>query len=302
MDDPEIFGGPCLRLLSDPAAASILIHLRQAPAPTRDLLELGTGLGYPTLMSRVRLLAKHRLVDRGTEVHLLTAGRAALSVIDVAAAREGEWPTDRDRFVLPGTRALSVACDSRWRAISRVLAHEPARIRDLEKLLPRLAKGTLERRLRQRREDGLLTAEKDGRDVWHGLSEHGRRLAGLGLHATRWEWVFGQRDKGLLSSDLSGIVHQLAPLVCVSDGIQGVCLFREHWHRTIDRDVYLAVRDCRVLPYVVAPLASPDAVAHGTPHEWAQALVTGDWTNIKCDGESGLIRALVRGLHKEIRA
>jgi len=48
-------------------------------------------------------------------------------------------------------------------------------------------------------------------------SDAARRLASLAMSAARWEWVFDDRDKGLLTSDLAGLIYQLAPLARVSE-------------------------------------------------------------------------------------
>jgi hypothetical protein len=60
------------------------------------------------------------------------------------------------------------------------------------------------------------------------------------MSAARWEWVFDERDKGLLASDLAGLIHQLAPLARVSEDMNGICKLHEVWHTTRQSDVYLA--------------------------------------------------------------
>jgi DNA-binding HxlR family transcriptional regulator len=300
MSELELLGSQCLQLLGNAATVTALEHLRHGPASTREITAAAPGIGYRTLMSRVQLLAEHGLVETGRELRLLTPGHAALSVIDVAASCEAEWPSQGDRFNPAGTEALALAGDGPWQAIARVLAHERARVRDLEGLLPRLTHSTLERRIHAARDLGLIVSERDGRDVWHSLSRSARRLAALGLYAARWEWKFGRRDKGQVASDLAGILHQIAPLAQVSYDMKGVCALREDWHTTIERDVYLAVADGRASPYAVAPPTPPDVSAHGTPQQWIQALVTGDSAGLTCTGDSELLTAVVSALHDEV--
>ena len=122
------------------------------------------------------------------------------------------------------------------------------------------------------------------------------------MSAARWEWVFDERDKGLLASDLAGLIHQLAPLARVSEDMNGICKLHEVWHTTRQSDVYLAVGGGRLTPFVVGPLGPWDVVARGNPQQWCEALFTGDSAGITSTGDRALLEAVIAGLNPELRA
>ncbi len=306
----EVFGTRCLDILSDEATLAILLHLREEPSSANQIEASVDGIGYRVALSRLRLLLLRELVDlvddadghhhRRVPHRLTTSGRAILTVVDVAAHCEAEWPRPPESFGPPGSTALGVSADPACRAIARALAHDRLRAGDLERLLPDISHGTLLRRLRYCTALGLLSTEKEGRSAWLSLTDPARRLASLAMSAACWEWVFDDRDKGLLASDLAGLIYQLTALASISEDMNGIVKLHEDWHTTLQSDVYLAVGGGRLTPFVVGPLGPWDAVASGTPQQWSEALINGDSTGITSTGDRALLEAVIAGLNPEL--
>jgi DNA-binding HxlR family transcriptional regulator len=307
----EVFGTRCLDVLSDEATLAILLHLRGEPSSPSHIEASVDGIGYRVALARLRLLRSRGLVDlvdhadghhqRRVPHRLSTSGRPILTVIDAAADCEAGWPRPPETFGPPGSTALGVAADPACRAIARALAHDRLRAGDLEMLLPEISHGTLSRRLRDCTALGLLETEKEGRSAWLSLTDTARRLASVAMSAARWEWLFDERDKALLASDLAGLIHQLAPLARVSEDMNGICKLHDVWHTTLQSDIYLAVGGGRLTPFVVGPLGPWDTVASGDPQQWCEALVTGDSAGITSTGDRALLEAVIAGLNPELR-
>jgi DNA-binding HxlR family transcriptional regulator len=306
----EVFGTRCLDVLSDEATLAILLHLRDESSTASQIEASIDGIGYRVALARLRLLLLRGLVDlvvdkdghqqRRVPHRLTTSGRAILTVVDVAAACEAGWPRPRETFGPPGSTALGVAADPACRAIARALAHDRLRAGDLERLLPDISHGTLLRRLRYCAALGLLSTEKEGRSAWLSLTDPARRLASLAMSAACWEWAFDHRDKGLLASDLAGLIYQLAPLARVPEDMNGIVKLHEDWYTTLQSDIYLAVGGGRLTPFVVGPLGPWDTVATGTPQQWSEALISGDPVGITTTGNRALLDAVVAGLNPEL--
>jgi DNA-binding HxlR family transcriptional regulator len=311
MSGLEVFGTRCLDVLSDEATLAILLQLRQEASSPSQIEASVDGIGYRVALARLHLLRSRGLVElvdqtdgpqqRGVPHRLSTSGRAILSVVDAAADCEAGWPRPPESFGPSGSTALGVAADPACRAIARALAHDRLRAGDLEMLLAEISHGTLARRLRDCTALGLLETEKEGRSAWLRLTDAARRLASVAMSAARWEWIFDERDKALLASDLAGLIHQLAPLARVSEDINGICKLHEAWHTTRQSDVYLAVGGGRLTPFVVGPLGPWDSVSSGDPQQWCEALVAGDLSGITSTGNRALLEAVIAGLNPELR-
>jgi DNA-binding HxlR family transcriptional regulator len=307
----EVFGTRCLDVLSDEATLAILLHLRDEPLTASQVEASVDGIGYRVALARLRLLLLNGLVDlvvdgdghqqRRVPHRLTGSGSAILTVVDTAAECEAAWPRPPESFGPPGSTALGVSADPACRAIARALAHDRLRAGDLERLLPDISHGTLLRRLRYCTALGLLETEKEGRSAWLSLSDAARRLASLAMSAARWEWMFDDRDKGLMASDLAGLIYQLAPLARVPEDMNGIVKLHEDWPVTLQSDIYLAVGSGRLTPFVVGPLGPWDTVASGTPQQWSEALISGDPGGITSTGNRALLDAVIAGLTPELR-
>jgi DNA-binding HxlR family transcriptional regulator len=218
----------------------------------------------------------------------------------VAVDCEAEWPIEPKPSWLRGSDALAVTADRPSIAIARALAYEGLRLSDLQLRLPDVSHGTLERRLRERAAQGLINSDRVGREARHSLTDLARRLATVALHAARWEWGFGDRDKGVLASDLAGLIYQIGPLIRLPEQLSGLCLLHEDWHTTLQSDVYLVVGAGRLTALPVPPRELPDCSGHGTPQQWVQALATGDSTNVLSTGDQVLLEAVIAGLHHQL--
>ena len=306
----EVFGTRCLDVLSDEATLAILLHLREEPSSASKIEASVDGIGYRVALSRLRLLLSRGLVDlvddadghheRRVPHRLTTAGCAILTVVDAAADGEGGWPRTPASFGPPGSTVLGVSADPACRAIARVLAHDRLRAGNLERLLPDISHGTLLRRLRYCVALGLLNTEKEGRSAWLSLTDPARRLGSLAMSAACWEWAFDDRDKGLLASDLAGLIYQLAPLARVSEDLNGIVKLHEDWPTTLQSDIYLAVGGGRLTPFVVGPLGPWDTVASASPQQWSEALINGDPAGITGTGDRTLLEAVVASLNPEL--
>jgi DNA-binding HxlR family transcriptional regulator len=306
----EVFGSRCLDVLSDEATLAILLHLRDGPSSASQIEVSVDGIGYRVALARLRRLLLRGLVDlvnadghqqRRVPHRLTTSGHAILTVVDVAADCEAEWSPPPESFGPPGSTALGVSADSACRAIARALAHDRLRAGDLERLLPEISHGTLLRRLRYCTALGLLITEKEGRSAWLGLTDASRRLARLAMSAACWEWVFDDRDKGLMASDLAGLIYQLAPLARVSEHLNGIVKLHEDWPITLQSDIYLAVGGGRLTPFVVSPLGPWDTVASASPQQWFEALISGVPAGITSTGDRALLEAVTAGLNPELQ-
>ena len=311
----QVFGARSLALLSDEATLNVLVQLSRRPSSALDIESAVPGLSYKVAQARLRKLLTLDLVEpvdrrraararQGrTEPHRLRqAGRAIQPVIQAAADCEAAWPTRARPFAPRGAEALAVAGDRSFRAIARVLAHQRLRLKELESLLPEISHGTLQRRLREREALGLIHSEKDGREAWQSLTDDARRLATVAIYAGRWDWLYGHLDGIPFASDLAGQVHQLAPLVSIPHQFTGICRLHEDWPTTVHSDVYLAAKAGRLTAFVVAPLEHPQASARGTPHQWAQALLTDDPSPISITGDEPLLHAIIAAFHRELSA
>ncbi len=306
----EVFGARCLDVLSDEATLAVLLHLREEASTPSQIEASVDGIGYRVALARLHVLLLRGLVELvvGADGHqqrrvphrLTAAGRAILTVVDTAAECEVGWPRPPVSFGPPGSTALGVSADPACRAIARALAHDRLRAGDIERLLPDISHGTLLRRLRYCSALGLLETEKEGRGAWLSLSDAARRLARLAMSAARWEWMFEDRDKGVMASDLAGLVYQVAPLARVPEDVNGIVKLHEDWPITLQSDIFLAVGGGRLAPFVVGPLGPWDTVASGTPQQWSEALVNGDPAGISSTGDQVLLDAVIAGLHPEL--
>jgi DNA-binding HxlR family transcriptional regulator len=311
MSELEVCGAWCLGLLSDEATSAVLAVLARETLSAVGIREGVSGLGYRVGLSRLRKLERLGLVAlehphgppaRGGAHCLTTAGNAIVAVIDAAAACEAGWTESPPAFGAAGSRALAVAADKEFQAIARALAHERLQLRLLKKLLPDMSQGTLDRRLHDRGELGLVSSIKEGREAWHSLTAAGRRMATVALYAACWEWRFGRGDKNVLRSDLAGPIHQIAPLVGVQEGLRGVCVLHEDWPTTVQGDVYLALSGGQLTPFVLPPISRRDVEARGTPEQWTRALVDGELTALHSSGDRTLLAATIEGLHRQLCA
>jgi DNA-binding HxlR family transcriptional regulator len=312
MSELEVVGFGCLDLLGDEATVSLLVQLRAQALSASEIQEAGSGVGYRVALSRLRELLGLGLVDieggnrsdggapRRAHHRLTVAGEAIHAVIDAAAKCEAEWLGQTMPLGPPGTKALAVASDRRSRAILRLLVEKRLRAMDIDRSVGKLSHGTVQRHLRDLEKLGLVERGRVGRETWHDLTVAARRLASITIRAARWEWAFGGRDRRGLASDLAGFICQVAPLARMPEEVQGICVLHEEWPITTQGDIYLVVRRGRITPHCLDQLASRDAEATAAPQQWAQALLTGDPSEIACSGDHSLIEAVIVGLNREI--
>jgi DNA-binding HxlR family transcriptional regulator len=238
---------------------------------------------------------------RGRRYQLTEAGRAILPVADTAVRCQDKWPVQPSSYGAPGAAALSLAGDVALRAAALALAHDRMRVSELAVLLPEVSRTTLKRRLRDAADLSVFESTQEGRGVWYGLTDAARCLSVLVLRAAGWEWGYGERNRELLTSDIAGLIYQIAPLARLPESVNGVCVLHEDWHSTLQSDVYVVARDGRLVALPVG-VGHRDAEAAGSPDGWVRALIANDPSAIAASGDRELVAAIVAGLHDALEA
>jgi DNA-binding HxlR family transcriptional regulator len=302
-----MFGTRCLELLDDKPSRAVIERLRLRPESPAEMEVALQGVSYRVLVARVRDLVHRGVIEparepsqeecaHGTRYQLTEAGRAILPVISTAVRCQQKWPVRQNSYGPQGAAAISLAGDVALRIAARALAHEPMRVGELAALLPEARRSTLKRRLAEAAALGVLASRKEGRAVWYDLNDEARCLSLLVLKAAAWEWGFGEVKRELLSSDIAGLIHQIAPLARLPKDVNGVCLLHEDWHRTLQSDVYVVARAGRLTTPLVA-LGHRDAEASGSPDQWARALIANDPSAIVAGGDRQLVAMIIEALH-----
>jgi DNA-binding HxlR family transcriptional regulator len=308
---PETFGVQWLGLVGDEIKAAVLVSLRKRPAAAAELAQQLSGVAYDAARRRLRALEAGSFVEpdipdeetssngsAGGVRRLTDRGLALASVRDVAAEWEAKFAPWTPATRTLGAEAARIAADVPTRAIGRALAHGALRVSELEPQLTDLSHAALISRLGELAERGLLIREAQGREVSYTLAEAGRRLVGVMVSAA---WAEGAHvDLDTRGSDLAGAMHQLAPLARVS-GVSGVCAIREHWHTTVQEDVYLSAGGGRLTALAVGPVGQPAARAEGNPVQWGMALI-GDYAQaLTIEGDGELAKAIVESIATVLR-
>jgi DNA-binding HxlR family transcriptional regulator len=290
MAERDQLGLRALQLLAEDSMVSVLRGLADGPMRPAEL-ELGLPhAGHSVVIRRLHRLLNSELVSckrhSGVPPHpgsaaiprralysLTDAGRTLGEITAEADLWEKAWCSQLERGTPPGILAIGLSANQRTRKIMVVLADGPLAVRDMQMRLPELQHSTLRRRLHNLVLGGLLERQTLGRVQRYELTARARRLAMVALLAGRWEWQWFRPEQAVPGSDLIDLLHVLAPIAHVSGPTVGICQIHLEAHGAAAPDVYLAARAGRIIALPEAPATPPEAVGHGTPEAWCDALL-----------------------------
>jgi DNA-binding HxlR family transcriptional regulator len=314
MAERDQLGLSALELVADRRMVRVLTELSAGPIRPTQLERALPQASHSVLMRRLRHLVGNGLagceqeagipprpgapaVPRRAFYGLTDAGERLLDV----AAEADRW----EHACLPelnvGTLALQLSANRRTRDILLALADGPLAVCDVQARLPELARSTLWRRLRALLDAGLL----DRQDVLgvqrYALTGPARRLASLAMVAARWEWHWFRPDGASLGSEVIDSLRLVAPLVCVSPHLSGVCQIRFTTKlQPTNNDIHLAVRTGALVALRRAPAAPPRALGEATDEAWCDVLLGAD-RPFRATGETSLLVAVVGAIRSALR-
>ncbi len=301
-----------LQLLAEDWMVSVLTGLAEGPMRPAELERALPHAGHAVVIRRLRRLLEGKLVTRehqaGLPPHpgsraiphrayysLTDPGRTLLEVTAEADRWEQAWCSRLDRGDPPGILAIGLSANRRTRQITLALADGPLAIRDVHTRLPELASSTLRRRLSNLVLGGLLARRELIGIQRYGLTARARQLAMVAMLAGRWEWQWSRPEVAVPGSDLTDLLHVLAPIAQIPEPTAGICQLHLDGHDAAAPDIYLAARAGSILALPAPPAAPPEAVAYGTPEAWCDALLLPN-RRIAVDGNRALMRAVVGAL------
>jgi DNA-binding HxlR family transcriptional regulator len=223
-----------LLLLADPANVAILRQLASGPLENTELLSRIDFISRSTYFERVRDLEELSLLSRTrrggvppvAECRLEAHGERLLSV----AAHLDAWLVGAPRaplrlgeaYATATVKALAVAWGS---TLMRWLAEQPRTLSELERLIHIFGYRKLERILRELVQAGLVERVAiNGRLSPYGVTEWGRRTAGLLAAAMRWErHEIAKRSAAVSSVEAEGVMLLGVPLIELSAEAGGTC-------------------------------------------------------------------------------
>jgi DNA-binding HxlR family transcriptional regulator len=315
MSDRHQLGDATLDLVTDECTLAILSELSGGAVRASDIEARAPGVAHWTTLRRLQSLARSRFVSAVNEAGTLPRehdrpappraryaltklGREFLLEVPAAAARcEQAWcsPPPEQRGA-PGLWVLGLVADRRTRALARALADAPLRSADLQVRLPDLGRSALLRRLRTLPACGVLVREEHAGEVRYALTDGARHLVIVPLRAARCEWQRATPQDRVLSGDLPGLLHVLAPLGRIPQGLNGTCRWHLDSNASLQADIYLAVASGKIAVLNAAPMTVPQAVSHATPQVWCEALLRSDPSTIATTGDHVLLNAVFSGL------
>jgi DNA-binding HxlR family transcriptional regulator len=293
MAERDELGLRALRLLAEDWMVSVLMGLAAGPLRPAELEGGLPHAGHSVVIRRLRGLLEGELVScahhSGVPPHpgsaaipgrayytLTDAGRMLLEVTAEADRWERRWYSHLERGAPPGILAIGLSANHRTRTIMLALADGPLAVSDLRTRLPELGSSTLRRRLSNLVLGGLLERHELERVQRFGLTARARDLAMVALLAGRWEWQWFRPDLAAPGSDLTDLLHILAPIARIAGPTSGVCQLHLDGHDAAAPDIYLAARAGSILALPQAPATPPEAVGHATPEAWCDALLLPD--------------------------
>jgi DNA-binding HxlR family transcriptional regulator len=293
MAERDQLGLRTLQLLAEDWMVSVLRGLAHGPMRPGDLERGLSDGGHSVVIRRLRHLLDSELVSierqSGVPPHpgsaaiprrayysLTDAGRALGEITAEADRWEQTWCSRLERGAPPGILAIGLSANHRTRQIMLALADDPLAVSDMRTRLPELGSSTLRRRLSNLVLGGLLERHERERVQRFGLTARARDLAMVALLAGRWEWQWFRPDLAVPGSDLTDLLHILAPIARVPGPTSGVCQVHLDGHDAAAPDIYLAARAGSILALPQAPATTPEAVGHATPEAWCDALLLPD--------------------------
>ena len=312
MAERDELGLRTLQLLAEDWMVSVLRGLTRGPMRPVDLERGLLDGGHSVVIRRLRRLLEGELVScehqSGAPPHpgstaiphrayysLTDAGRMLLEVTAEADRWERRWYSQLERGAPPGILAIGLSANHRTRTIMLALADGPLAVSDMRTRLPELGSSTLRRRLSNLVLGGLLERQELERVQRFGLTARARDLAMVAMLAGRWEWQWLRPEFAVPGSDLTDLLHILAPIARIPGQTSGVCQLHLDGHDAAAPDIYLAARAGSILALPEAPATLPEAVGHATAEAWCDALLLPD-RRIAVAGNRALMRAVIEAL------
>jgi DNA-binding HxlR family transcriptional regulator len=318
MREQDQLGIRALKLLAEESMVAVLRGLAGGAVRPAELERALPDTGHSVVMRRLRHLLDSELVtyehQPGLPPHASTAGipheahynltdagRALLEVTAEADRWEQAWCSHDERRGREGTLAIRLTADHHARKITLLLADGPLCTKDLDTRVSDLGRSALRRRLRELVLAGLLERRKRGRGPWYELTAGARHLALVAMLAGRWEWQWSRPQHPAPGSDLSMLLHMLAPVARTPEAMSGICRLHLDARGADDRDIYLATRAGGVLALTDAPAGAPEAVGHASAQAWCDALLLREGP-IAMRGDRALLAAIIEALSTALLA
>jgi len=312
MSKPSQLGDATLDLLADECMITILGELSRGAVRARDIESRVPGIARRTALRRLQSLAANGFASTAREPktdrtgpdeaaplrapYVLTElGREwLLKVLAAAVYWEQNWCSPPPwQFGGAGLWALGLVSDRYARGIAHALADAPLRQAEVVARLPHLGRSTLLDRLKTLFECGLLVRDEHRGEVRYGLTDKVRHLAIVVVRAAQCEWQRATRQDRMLTGDLPGLLHLLAPLGHITRDAAGACRWRLD---SIETDVYLTGRSGKIAALITAPGMAPGADSHASSQVWCDALLRGDPSRIATVGDEAIFNLILTGL------
>ena len=296
-------GCPILKLLAEDWMVAILCEIAAGSIRPSDLERRLPQVPHAGLMRRLKHLSRKGVVDHRrtaglpprAEYMLTEAGQKLLEIPAAAMHCQQRWFPHTQGHPSAGVWVLGVLADQRTRAIMRALGDGPLGPRDLGRALPNIPHAAITRRLIRLAAASIIERKQDVNTVRYGLINGTRRLVIVPVLAARWEWQHDRPADLEVASDLSGLIHVLAPLAHAPDLPSGCCEFH------VDRparecDIYLTAKGGRLTNVSSVSRCAPDARGRATPQTWCDALLVGRTSRIAVTGNRPLFVAVLGAL------
>jgi DNA-binding HxlR family transcriptional regulator len=232
---------------------------------------------------------------------LSDAGRMLLEVTGEACRWEAVWYAPLGKVRPTGVLAIELIADQHTRKLLLLLADGPLCTAEMDARALDLGRSALRRRLHGLVLAGLLKEHRLGRTRRYELTPGARHLALVAMLAGRWEWQWWRPARLSSGADLSSLLRILAPAAHMPEPVSGICRLHLDAGGAGDPDIYLAARAGSLLALADTPVGSPQAVGHGTPEAWCDALLLREGP-IEVSGNQALLSSVIGALNTALLA
>lgn len=306
-------GSRSLNLLADALNVDALRALEQGSAMSLTDVHRATGMpAKTTLRGHLRDLAKLGLLERRPRVRatdhayveLTTAGFEFLEDAEVVSSWLAKCPEESMELGTPMAKNALKALAGGWsETLVHAFATRPHSLTELAGAVD-LNYPSIERRMAAMRSIGLLApAPGDGRVRPYEPSDWLRRAVGPLTAAARWEQVNSLPGAQPFSQiDMEAALSLIAPLLRLPRSTSGSCRIEieasESASRSSTAAIVIEAKRGQMVHSAAAPDEETDASSAGTADEWFWALVENDPDQLVMDGNKGLARATLAGMHQ----
>lgn len=188
------------------------------------------------------------------------------------------------------------------RLVLRTLAEGPLAFVELQRRVPGLSAGTLDRALGNLRELGAVRVEPlstPGHPRYQ-LTDAARRLGRVAVLTARWRWRWAADVATPDAGDLPGLVQLIAPLARAPRNLDGGCQLAvepaRHWQQAEPLAVWMRVAGARLSTLALPPVAEVQTRLAASAPAWCDALLSGSVEGIQVFGDRSLAEAVVEAL------